>query len=204
MARHGQTVWNVEGRWQGSRDIPLDGEGLAQAERLAEKLLMYSARNKIEAAYTSPLARAAATADACAAKLGLRARRHDGLVEMRLGAWEGLSFPEIAARYPEEFSRFNADPRAAVGMGVESHGELQERATGAFWEICGAEKRDTLIVTHGGWLGALLRELLGVPFGRRHGFAIGNVGLSIVECDFSGERSAKVATLNDCSHLGGL
>ena len=198
LARHGQTVWNQEGRWQGSNDIPLDEAGVAQAKRLAEKLTRY----KIEAVYSSPLVRASVTARLAAEMLGLGVKYHDDLREICLGEWEGLTFYEISQKYPKEFLQWDYDPGAEVGMGVESNRSVQERAYAALTEICETEKRNTLILTHGGWINRLMCLLLKIPIEHRMGIRIDNTGLSILEVFFSeGEPGIKVVTINDHSHL---
>ena len=198
LARHGQTIWNVEGRWQGSHDIPLDETGLFQVEKLAEKVCRYN----IEAIYSSPLGRAQVTAQACAKKLGLHVKSMDSLKELCLGVWEGLSFREISERYPNEFARWDNDPQAEVGMGVESNFSLQERARAALVDICLTERKDTLIVTHGGWMNRLLCFLLSIPLDKRMRIRLDNTGLCILDVSLVDEEpKIQVVTVNDYSHL---
>ena len=198
MARHGQTQWNVEGRWQGSTDIPLDDIGQTQANILAERLGRYP----IQAVYTSPLSRAAVTAEASAKKLGLEVNYHDGLKEICLGDWEGLNLPEIRMKHPAEYAKWESDMGAQVGMGVESNHDAQMRGQAALLEICETEKKDTLIVSHGGLINRLVCWLLHIPLKKRTSFRIQNTGLCVVECFFSeDEPRFQVITLNDFSHL---
>ena len=198
LARHGQTQWNVEARWQGSTDIPLDAEGLLQAELLAKRLAMHP----IHAIYSSPLKRAAVTAQAAAKKLGLDIAYRDDLKEMCLGEWEGSSFYEIRKKYPAEFAKWESDIDAQIGMGIESNFKVQERAVAALMEICETEKNDTLIVSHGGLINRLMCYLLHIPIQKRQCFRIQNTGLCIIECVFTDEDPRfQVVTLNDFSHL---
>ena len=198
MARHGQTEWNVEGRWQGSTDIPLDDVGKKQANMLAERLGKYP----IQAIYSSPLSRAAKTAEAIAIKLGLEVKYHDGIIEICLGDWEGLSFIDIRKKYPNELAKWECDKHAQVGMGVENNFDVQHRAKAALLEICETEKRDTLIVSHGGWINRLMCWLLHIPLEKRNNFMIGNTGLCVLECIFADDNpNFQVVTLNDFSHL---
>ena len=198
LARHGQTTWNTEGRWQGSNDIPLDETGIRQAELLAAKLQFYN----IEAIYSSPLVRASVTAQHAAKKFGLPVIFHEDLREICLGDWEGLTFYEISRKYPKEFQDWEQNADAEVGMGVESNISVQDRAYAALAEICETEKRNTLILTHGGWLNRLLCRLLQIPMEHRMGVRIDNTGLSIVECNFTEDGMGfKVVTVNDYSHL---
>ena len=126
----------------------------------------------------------------------------DDLKEIRLGKWEGLNFSEMAKKYPEELAQWESDDKAQVGMGVESNFDVQERAMAALLEICEAEKKDTLIVSHGGLINRLMCRLLHIPLKNRLSFTIHNTSLSIIECVFTGDMPRfQVVTLNDFSHL---
>lgn len=93
--RHGQTDWNREGRMQGSTDIPLNETGRAQARRAAERL----AETRIDRIVSSPMARAAETADIVAASKGLTPERDERLKERYFGAFDGMLLSEIRARH---------------------------------------------------------------------------------------------------------
>ena len=198
MARHGQTQWNVEGRWQGSTDIPLDHVGTLQAQLLAERLK----KHPIRAIYSSPLMRASATAEMAAKKLGLEVKYHDGLKEIYLGKWEGLNVNDIIMNYPEELAKWESDGKTQEDLDIESNIDAQARGHAALLEICEAEKRDTLIVSHGGIINRLICWLLRIPLKHRQNFRIQNTGLCILECFFSDDEPRfQVVTLNDYSHL---
>ena len=96
--RHGQTTWNVERRFQGTTDIPLDDTGVAQAERSARLL----AALEPDAIVASPLQRAATTAEALSKVTGLTVTHDPDLIERHGGAWEGLTNYEIRTRFPSE------------------------------------------------------------------------------------------------------
>jgi broad specificity phosphatase PhoE len=98
LIRHGQTVWNVEGRFQGTTDIPLDAVGIEQAARAAQLL----AALRPTAIVSSPLQRAAATARALAEVTGPTVTCDPDLIERNGGVWEGLTNHEIRTRYPDE------------------------------------------------------------------------------------------------------
>ena len=198
MVRHGQTEWNVEGRWQGSIDIPLDDVGISQAYKLSGRLAKYP----IKAIYSSPLKRAAQTAETAAKKLGLEINYHDGLKEICLGEWEGLSFFDIRKKYPDDLAKWESDIHAQVGKRIESNFDVQSRSIAALLEICETEKRDTLIVSHGGWINRLMCLLLHIPLDKRNGIRIENTGLCVIKCVFTDEDPCfQVVTLNDFSHL---
>jgi glucosyl-3-phosphoglycerate phosphatase len=96
--RHGRTKWNLEHRFQGTTDIPLDETGVEQASRSARLL----AALRPAAIVSSPLRRAAATAAALSEVTGLPVDHDTGLIERHGGVWEGLTNHEIRTRYPDE------------------------------------------------------------------------------------------------------
>ena len=97
VARHGETDWNREGRWQGWADPPLNDTGRAQARRLAEELR----ETAFDAVYASDLRRAFETAEILAAPHAVPVVADAGLREIDIGSWSGLTRAEIDARFPE-------------------------------------------------------------------------------------------------------
>ena len=91
---------------------------------------------------------------------------------------------------------------AYVGMGVESNYDAQTRGVAAMLEICETEKKDTLIVSHGGLINRLMCWLLHIPLEYRTSFRIQNTGLCVFEVVFADDEPRfQVITLNDYSHL---
>jgi broad specificity phosphatase PhoE len=147
LARHGETDWNLEGRVQGHTDRPLNETGEAQARRLAEEL----AGVRIDAVYSSDLARALATAQAVAEPRGLRVAPLAALRERNFGTWEGLRDEEILERFPQAHTGPWGDD--------ETVEELAGRILAALQEIAERHPRDdVLVVSHGGPLRAVLRH----------------------------------------------
>jgi len=197
LVRHGQTAWNVAGRWQGTTDIPLDETGLAQAAKLAQKMTQY----KIEKIYSSPLVRAKVTAQAVADKFNLPITYERELEEIRLGPIEGLTHAEIAENHADMFKLWETTHDADIA-GVESNNSLQKRAFDTFDAICEKEDTDILVVTHGAWINRLICKLLHIPLEHRMRWHTSNVGLSIVNCiKKDNVREYTVVTVNDESHL---
>src|SRR5712691_3796041 len=95
LIRHGQSVWNAEGRFQGQADSVLSDLGRTQAARLSDAL----ADVPLEAVYSSPLSRARLMAEAIAAPHRLSVVPVDDLREIGLGVWEGLTEAEIVGRF---------------------------------------------------------------------------------------------------------
>jgi alpha-ribazole phosphatase len=97
LIRHGQTAWNKSGKYQGQSDVALSEEGLEQARCLAEHFPV----EKLDAVYASDLSRAMVTAETVAQKFGLEVRPEAAFRELSFGKWEGLTYAEIVAGWPE-------------------------------------------------------------------------------------------------------
>jgi broad specificity phosphatase PhoE len=144
LARHGQTAYNLEGRFQGQLPVPLDDTGRAQAIDLAERAVPYGFR----ALWCSPLLRARETADVVARAIGLEPAEDARLMETDAGDWTDRSFAEIQAEAPELFAAFaGADPAFAF-PGGESFAEQQDRVSAALRGIELGEL-PVLVVCHG-------------------------------------------------------
>ena len=152
--RHGQTRWNVEGRFQGQSDIPLDPVGEQQAERAARLL----AALQPAAIFSSDLVRATATAAPLARLTGLRVITEKDLRERYGGLWEGLTDVEIRTRFPVEHSQW-------LPPGGETSAAVADRAGAAMERIAETLAPGTLavIVSHGAALRLGAARLLGLP-----------------------------------------
>jgi broad specificity phosphatase PhoE len=149
LVRHGETDWNLERRWQGHADPPLNGTGRRQAEALAASL----AGRGIDAIWSSDLARARETAEVVAERLCSTVRLDARLREVDVGEWSGLTTAEVERRYPEGLRR-----RAAGWTGWESgedYGAMGERVVEALLAIAAGGSSRALVVTHGGPMGAV-------------------------------------------------
>lgn len=157
IARHGQTDWNRDMRWQGGSDIPLNAYGVSQAENLGNSLL----KSGISRIYSSDLMRARKTASIVAAILNLP----EVIVEERfreryLGEFEGWHTGEVAkyAGMPEEQAhRLETDELLIDGFpGVERWSDFTERIWAGLNQI-GSKNADGrfLLVAHGGVMRAV-------------------------------------------------
>jgi broad specificity phosphatase PhoE len=145
LARHGQTAYNLEGRFQGQLPVPLDETGRGQAGELAERAVEHG----FAALWCSPLPRARETADAVAASIGLEPREDARLMETDAGDWTDRLFTEIQTETPAEFIKFiDGDPTFAF-PGGESFAQQGVRVAAAIYDIRRAEA-PALVVCHGG------------------------------------------------------
>lgn len=161
FARHGQSTWNAEGRWQGQADPPLSARGRAQAERLAEQL----AGAGVALLAASDLARARETAEIVGARLGLAPHLDPALREHDVGAWSGLTHAEIERRWPEELARFRGGDLALRPGGGESRLALRARVWAAVSRLEASARGPCAVVSHLGVLHALAPEAHVAPGG---------------------------------------
>ncbi|MEU1727884.1 histidine phosphatase family protein [Actinomadura sp. ATCC 39365] len=152
--RHGQTLWNVEHRFQGHSDIPLDETGVAQAARAAS--LLASLRPTL--IVSSDLQRAHDTALALGRLVGLDVTVDKDFRERGGGQWEGLTRDEIAARWPEEYIAWEAPDGEPVS-------EVATRVATSMRKWAARLDDDGLLVvaSHGAALRLGICELLGLP-----------------------------------------
>lgn len=159
LARHGETEWNREGRWQGHTDVELNQTGHGQARALAEVLRAHD----VARIHTSDLRRARQTAETVATVLGVTELVVDrALRERSFGIFEGLTREECQHRHPELWARYRANPRD-VPPGAEAHDVLAARMHEAVLRASNHEATQgpVLIVSHGGSIRALLSHLTG-------------------------------------------
>jgi broad specificity phosphatase PhoE len=160
--RHGQTAWNVEGRFQGHTDIALNDLGLAQAHDAAERL----ASCPIDLIAASPLLRARKTAEIVAERLGKPLLFDDELKERPFGAFEGLVVNDVKARFglqPHERLAKHLPPDA------EQWDETIARAARVFGKWLKQHPDHTLLfVTHSGLFDALHQQIFGARLEPKH------------------------------------
>jgi probable phosphoglycerate mutase len=154
--RHGETAWNVETRLQGHLDIPLNDTGLLQADRLARAL---TGRETVDAIYASDLSRAHTTAQALAHAMGHRVRTHEGLRERHFGVFQGRTFAEVEAAWPEHAVQWRKrTPEWTPPGGGESLLRLHERIVNTVNELAVQHTgQQVVLVCHGGVLDILYR-----------------------------------------------
>jgi 2,3-bisphosphoglycerate-dependent phosphoglycerate mutase len=160
LVRHGETEWNRERRFQGHADMPLNEEGRRQARALAEEL----AGDSFAAAYSSPLRRAFETAEIIGSRLGIQVEPAEGLKEVDLGSWSGLTTAEVEERFPEGFRRWR-EGRAGWTDG-ETYEALGRRVVSTLLELAERHPGERLLaVAHGGPVRSVLAAARGLPFG---------------------------------------
>lgn len=155
--RHGESVSNAAGIWQGHANAPLSERGVGQAQALAERLR----GEAFDRILCSDLERAHHTARLLGAAVGRTPSTHTVWREIHLGRWEGLSRAEVAAQYPDEIAALARGEDIAVGGG-ERWSELGARVQGAFDDVLASGGEHVAIVVHGGVIVTLMSLLLDV------------------------------------------
>ena len=195
LIRHGETDWNAAGRYQGQSDIPLNRTGIQQARKIAGRL----SKEKIDAIYSSDLSRARETAEQIAQAHKLKVTSDARWRELSFGDWEGLTYPEMEAKAPDELALWRSDPTQYAPPHGETFTQLAKHVLSAFNELNDLDAEQTVvIVSHGGPLQILLCHVLGVNFQRHWQFSISKSALSILSLYKDG---ALLELFNDTSHL---
>jgi ribonuclease H / adenosylcobalamin/alpha-ribazole phosphatase len=196
LLRHGQTALSAERRFAGRGDIPLTEAGLGQAEAAAARL---AARGGIDVIVTSPLQRARRTAQEVVRATGAPLQVDEDLAETDFGEWEGLTFAEASAKWPEEVSAWLTDAEVAP-PGGESFAAVGRRVVAARDRLLAEHPlRTLLLVSHVTPIKMLACQAMLAPPAAL--FRIHLDVASLCEIDWFADGPAVVRSLNDTAHL---
>jgi len=195
LLRHGQTPMSVQRRYAGRSDVPLTDVGVQQAAAAAKRL----ASAGLGVIVTSPLLRAAATAQEVAAVTGAAVVTDDRFRETDFGAWEGLTFAEVRERWPSEVTTWLADPDAAP-PGGESFTDVSTRVTAALHRVLAdRDGQRVLIVSHVTPIKTLVAAALLAPPAAL--FRMHLDVAALCEIDWYADGPAVLRSFNDTGHL---
>ncbi len=177
LISHAQTDWNVQARFQGHADIPLNEHGRRQA--LAWQ--MHLAQERLDAIWASDLARAAETAHIIGEPHHVQVQTDRRLRELHFGDWEGLTYLEIRQRFPDQLAAWERNYAQFAAPGGETLADLAQRLQ-QFVEAgeLARPMGTALLVAHRGSLRALLCVLLNVPIARQWDYRLEIASLSEV------------------------
>jgi phosphoserine phosphatase len=192
LARHGETTWNAERRFQGRTDVALSPRGRAQAEALGGALRGH----RIAAAYVSPFRRARETAEVALAGTGVPVTPVEELRELSLGEWEGCTVDEVRAREGDPYRAWLLAPHDCPPPGGEPLDAVSARVRAAIDHISALHPNgdDVLVVAHGGVISVYACALLGCSFNALWRLRVDNASLTVV-------RPPRLVSLNDTAHL---
>lgn len=198
LVRHGETTWNIEGRFQGQIDTPLSERGLKQGQLLAKGL----ENIPIDLCIASPLSRAYDTCKFCADLHNLPVATDERLLEINHGSWEGVLAPDIAKNYPELLEQWHTAPHlVTMPEGGESLEDVRSRARAAFDEYVAKYPDKTILVAaHDAVNKAIICDIMGM--GQEHFWQIKQDNTCINVLEYNG--SWRVVLLNSTNHLGFL
>lgn len=196
LIRHGETLWNRQGRYQGATDIELSEEGKEQAELLAKRFQYLP----LDAIYVSPLKRAMATAEPVGRITGITPIVDEHFKEINFGEWEGHSIPELTEKYGESYTKFFENPFKHPFPGEGSFDKVTERSVAGFEALLQKHKgQHVAIVSHGGLLRVMLVGIMGMDIEFYRKTWMTNTSITTVDVMENGKRL--LMTLNDKAHL---
>lgn len=192
LARHGETAWNADRRFQGATDIALSARGRDQARRL--HLAVQASR--LAAVYVSPLGRARETASILLGGGRVPLVVVDELRELSLGEWEGHTVEEIRRREGDPYAAWLRTPLDCPPPGGEPLEAVRERVTGAIARIAAAHPggEEVLVVAHGGVISVYACHLMGCSLNQLWRLRVDNASITVV-------RPPRLVTINDTRHL---
>jgi len=196
LLRHGQTALSVERRFAGRGDFPLTDLGLEQAAAAAAAI---AERGRVDVIISSPLQRAWQTALAVAERTGAPLEADDDLAETDFGSWEGMTFAEVMARWPDEMSAWMAAADAAP-PGGESFASVAERVDAALDRLLLAyQSKKVVVVSHVTPIKTMVCRAVLAPTAAL--FRIHLDVASVSEAAWFADGPALLRSLNDTAHL---
>lgn len=194
LIRHGQTDFNVQKRWQGAMDTPLNEEGQRQALLLGEYMRQ---NHQVDHVYSSDLSRAWDTAVTIAEIVGVKALPDVRLRETDVGVFQGYTGDELNSLYPDELKQFRSGRKDFVIPNGGSLAQVEARAYAAFNDLLGKTSGNLALVSHGGWIGMLLRRLF-PEIDERGGLYITNTSITTL---VGGANHWELASVSVTPHL---
>jgi|SRR5579872_1078643 len=196
LVRHGETTWNVAGRYQGRKDSMLSGRGMAQAHALAERL----AHEPPAAIVCSPLLRTRATADVVAQRLDLRAEVDERLIEISHGAWEGFTVAEVEERWPEMLRQWKQSPHDVRFPGGESLADVAARWNDFVTDLP-TTASPLLVVTHDVIVRLAVLAAQGKGPEAYYEVVVENAAITEIAME---NGAFSIVRINDAGHLDGI
>ncbi|SHK71765.1 alpha-ribazole phosphatase [Desulforamulus aeronauticus] len=196
LVRHGETLWNAGGKFQGHTDVPLSDNGRQQAKELSEHMQGH----KIDAFYSSDLSRAKETAEIIAVPHGLTVNYVPELREINFGLWEGLTYKEITDSFGEISRLWWSSPLTTEIPSGENLQAVVERCNKAMGEIVSRHAGETVVIAvHGGVIRVIVGSILGMDLNHFWKLRLDNVSLTILE--YHGPEKGILELYNDTCHL---
>jgi len=204
LVRHGQTPWNKDKIFRGSKDIPLNDSGREEA-RLAGEWLK---GETIQAAYCSPLSRARDTGEAIARHHGLQVLDLPGLTDICYGDWEGLPLTEVKVTYADLYRQWETAPHTVRFPQGETLDEVRDRALDAVEEVVRRHPgQAVLLAAHRAVNKVLIAAFIGLDNSHFWRLAQDTTCVNrfhLVEDPQGAGKTWYIISLNDTGHLKGM
>ena len=194
LARHGQTEWNKEWKFQGHTNTNLTETGKLQAALLAKRLENWN----FDVVYSSPLERALFTAKEITKSRNFEPIILPELQEINFGSWEGQSIHSLENNNNEIFSRWRADPFFNPPEGAETWQQISDRLSKAINFVLSSNHKNIILVSHGGIIRALHAVLLGFNPHKTWNIDVSNCSITGIEIR---NGRACLAFSNDDLHI---
>lgn len=177
FVRHGETVWNKTGRYQGTTDVSLSELGKMQAEKTA----LWFRSKTVDGVISSPLERARETAECIAKPHGLEVETMPLLQELCFGDWEGKTAEEIEGLWPGMIEDMYHNPQSLVLPHGESFADCQKRGLEAIRELTErGDNKTYVIVSHGAILRTIVCGMIHIPLANSWNLSFSNTGVTNV------------------------
>jgi broad specificity phosphatase PhoE len=200
LIRHGQTAWNAEYRFQGQLDVPLNKNGLQQAQAVARWI---SDQNiQVDAMYSSDSMRAAQTAQPIADAIGMKLVKSPQLREIHCGEWQGLTYNDVKTEYNDEYTEWRSSPDGTPPPGGETIGELQKRVVSFYNQVINTPNKTIMIVSHGMALVTLIAAMKKqdlIETLHSHKVRLGNTSVTIVSYEHATDEHT-IETFSSMEH----
>ena len=195
LVRHGETVWNTRKLIQGQLDSPLTDNGIHQSNLLSKRMKKINP----DIIYTSDLKRAIDTANIINQHIDKDIVEISGIRERHWGVFQGASWPKIKSFFPNQYKYYRNDSRNYVIPNGESYKQVTKRTIESLVDIIENHKNQKIvIVTHGGVISPLIRDLLNIPYEMYRKFVISNTSITkLIYNDFG----FSIVSLGDIAHL---
>lgn len=199
LIRHGECAGNAEERFRGRTDFPLNENGLRQATAVGDALK----NTRLDFVYSSPLLRAAQTAEAVAAPHNLPVIAHEGFNNMSVGIWENRPKKEIIEKYPADWKLWLENPEKLHIENAETCDDVRQRTFEALEEIVKEHSGASIaVVSHRGSLKPLIAAALAIPEPYMWKIYLDNAAYStLIHTD---RRGYTLMQSNCTQHLNGL
>jgi broad specificity phosphatase PhoE len=144
LVRHGETQWNKGEIFRGTKDIPLNEIGIKQAQSVGN----YFSQRPVNRIISSPLARAAQTAESISMTTGIKIETMKEFTDMNFGIWEGLKLREVEQRFPADLNRWKTSPEKLQIEGGETLDMVRDRISSGLANILYGTEDTIIIISH--------------------------------------------------------